>query len=57
MTVNVMCSISTSVNHREAGMKICQDVSEELRDISASVYYMAPFGRYDTIIEFAEDFR
>ena len=54
---NVMSSISTSTNPREAGMKICQDVSEELRDISAGVYYMAPFGRYDTIIEFAENFR
>ena len=54
---NVMSSISTSANPRETGIKICQDVSEELRDISAGVYYMAPFGRYDTIIEFAENFR
>ena len=54
---NIMTSISASANPRHTGMKICQDVSEELRDISAGVYYMAPFGRYDTIIEFAENFR
>jgi homocysteine S-methyltransferase len=50
---NVMAAISSASHPRETGMKMCQVVAKELQDISAGVYYMAPFGKYETIIEFA----
>ncbi|MEC8891078.1 MAG: bifunctional homocysteine S-methyltransferase/methylenetetrahydrofolate reductase, partial [Chloroflexota bacterium] len=51
----IMETISSSSNPRRTGMDISRRIVTELSDAVSGVYYMAPFRRYDSIIEFTEN--
>lgn len=50
----IMEAISSSSDPRRTGMDISRRIVTELSDTVSGVYYMAPFRRYESIIEFTE---
>lgn len=52
---HVLDLISSSDQPRLTGMEISQNTTRDLADTVSGVYYMAPFGRYETVIDFAKN--
>lgn len=52
---HVLDSISSSNQPRLTGMEISRNTTRDLAGTVSGIYYMAPFGRYETVIDFVKN--